>query len=264
MKLVDLNVWGGRLHQPLMQFFEKFGDQADIFCLQEVFSSEALLGFSGVAKINLYQDISKILTNHKGYYARKSHGYDYGGYIGKEVDFGNVIFVKKDIEVLDHQELFEAVLHPDHDWRESAVAKAQFLKIKTEADPLTICNFHGLWVKDTHKKDIPERIEQSKHVRNYLDAFAGPKILCGDFNLIPEGQSIKILEQGMRNLITEFQITSTRSSIYTKEMKFADYILTSPDLQVKDFKTLPDEVSDHLALILDFDCNQKNKYGPGN
>ena len=56
----------------------------------------------------------------------------------------------------------------------------------------------------------------------------------------------------MRNLIADYHVTSTRSQLYKKDIKFADYILTSPGIKVKDFKVLPDEVSDHLALELDF------------
>jgi endonuclease/exonuclease/phosphatase family metal-dependent hydrolase len=60
-------------------------------------------------------------------------------------------------------------------------------------------------------------------------------------------------ELGMRNLITEYGVTSTRTSLYTKtEERFADYIFVSKDIEVKDFKVLPDVVSDHAALLLEF------------
>jgi len=59
----------------------------------------------------------------------------------------------------------------------------------------------------------------------------------------------------MRNLIKDYDITSTRSKLYTKHKKpvlFADYIFTSPEIEVRDFKVLPDVVSDHLPLLLDY------------
>ena len=34
-------------------------------------------------------------------------------------------------------------------------------------------------------------------------------------------------------------------------LPFADYIFVSKDIKVKDFKVLPDEVSDHLALSIE-------------
>ena len=76
--------------------------------------------------------------------------------------------------------------------------------------------------------------------------------MCGDFNLLPNTQSLAILEEGMRNLIKEFGITSTRSELYTKSEKYADYILTSPDIAVHDFKVFSDTISDHLPLMVEF------------
>ncbi len=57
----------------------------------------------------------------------------------------------------------------------------------------------------------------------------------------------------MRNLVKEFGITSTRSSYYAKPERFADYTLASNDIKVNEFKILPDEVSDHLAMYLNFE-----------
>lgn len=99
---------------------------------------------------------------------------------------------------------------------------------------------------------MPERIEQSVMIMTFLNNIQGKKILCGDFNALPGSKSIGILEQGMKNLIKEFNVTSTRSRLYLQPVKFADYIFISPDASVKEFRTLPVEVSDHLSLFLDF------------
>src|SRR3989344_4759760 len=64
------------------------------------------------------------------------------------------------------------------------------------------------------------------------------KILCGDLELWPDTEIIKILEEGMVNLIKKFNIYSTRSNFFKYENKFADYILVSPDIKVHDFKVL--------------------------
>ena len=58
---------------------------------------------------------------------------------------------------------------------------------------------------------------------------------------------------GMRNLIKEYNITSTRTSFYKKPVRFADFVFVSKDIKVNDFKVLPDEVSDHAPLFLDFE-----------
>ncbi|MGB7957365.1 MAG: endonuclease/exonuclease/phosphatase family protein [Minisyncoccia bacterium] len=252
MKLLTLNTWGGKVHEPLLKFIEQRAEDTDIFCLQEVFSATTDLEISDGARANLHQDVSKILGAYRAFHSPKSKGYDYSGYIGKDLNFGNAIFIKKNIPILSYDEMFNIVSDEGYDWGKNAIAKAQFMTIQVDQAPLAICNFHGMWIKDTKKKDTPERIEQSHHIRKILDSFSGEKIICGDFNLLPGGESIKILEKGMRNLIADYHVTSTRSQLYKKDIKFADYILTSPGIKVKDFKVLPDEVSDHLALELDF------------
>jgi len=130
----------------------------------------------------------------------------------------------------------------------------QYITIKNDGETYNIFNIHGLW-DPSGKTDTPNRIKQSENIVNFIKKFKGFTILCGDFNLRPDTESVKILESelGLKNLITEHKITSTRTSLYTRsEEKFADYIFTSPNIEIKDFKVLPNEVSDHAALYLEF------------
>jgi endonuclease/exonuclease/phosphatase family metal-dependent hydrolase len=65
-----------------------------------------------------------------------------------------------------------------------------------------------------------------------------------------------IERSGIRNLVKEYGVESTRTKLYRRYetgSKFADYIFVSPEVKVNDFKVLPDEVSDHSPLMLDFD-----------
>lgn len=64
---------------------------------------------------------------------------------------------------------------------------------------------------------------------------------------------MQIIEKGMNNLIRTHNIDSTRTSLYSKEEKYADYVLISPEIVVKNFERLSDEVSDHSPLFLEFD-----------
>jgi endonuclease/exonuclease/phosphatase family metal-dependent hydrolase len=115
----------------------------------------------------------------------------------------------------------------------------------------SILNVHGLWTGQG-KRDTQERIYQSQRIRHFMDTINTPKILCGDFNLRPDTESMHIIEQGMINLITLNKVRSTRTRFYKKEEKYADYILTSPEITVNQFTVLNDEVSDHAPLYLDF------------
>ena len=123
--------------------------------------------------------------------------------------------------------------------------------METSAGLRTIMNFHGLW-NGKGKGDSEDRLVQSDNIVNFVKSLTTPVILCGDFNLRPDTKSLaKIEELGLRNLIKEYGITSTRTSMYTKQEKFADYTFVSKEVNVVDFKILPEEVSDHAAMFID-------------
>jgi hypothetical protein len=123
---------------------------------------------------------------------------------------------------------------------------------------LVVLNVHGVWEKDSKKGDTPLRLEQSSRIVKAMDylnkRFGGCEfILTGDLNLLPDTKSIKTIEQfGLRNLIKEHNITSTRTSLYKGELRHADYVFVSKNVQVNEFKVLPEVVSDHAPLHLNF------------
>ena len=127
----------------------------------------------------------------------------------------------------------------------------QWLTCRIDDQNYAIMNVHGLW-NGQGKTDTPARIAQSQKIRDFMDTIDTPKILCGDFNLRPDTESLKMLENDMNNLIKQHNINSTRTSLYPKAERFADYMLTSPDITVNTFKVLKDEVSDHAPLLVDF------------
>ncbi|OGL67290.1 hypothetical protein A2856_01205 [Candidatus Uhrbacteria bacterium RIFCSPHIGHO2_01_FULL_63_20] len=79
-----------------------------------------------------------------------------------------------------------------------------------------VVNFHGLW-NGLGKDDSPDRLEQSRKIVETIKKIDGEIILCGDFNLNPNTESMAIVEAaGLRNLVKEYGITSTRTSLYAK------------------------------------------------
>ncbi|MEX0932264.1 MAG: endonuclease/exonuclease/phosphatase family protein [Parcubacteria group bacterium] len=240
MKIIGLNTWGGRISQPLLEFFENYKD-IDIFCLQEIYHEATLDMVEEEYKedsLNLFGDIQSILEEHVGYFRPCVNGC-----------YGLAVFVKDTITVQREGEvtIYDA---PDYKGGGNHSRNLQYIEFEKDKEKYVVVNVHGLW-NGEGKSDSPSRLSQSENIRNLVDSLEGSKIICGDMNLLPETESMKILEKGMRNLISEYKVSSTRSSLYKKPLKFADYILVSPDLEVKDFKVLPDEVSDHLPLFLE-------------
>ena len=219
VKIISLNTFGGKLKNELYGFLEDQRDQIDIFCFQEIFDSNSTILESNGIRTHLFKEISNILNNYQGFYNPQLSGYDQAG----EVNFDSYTDIPRNM---------------------------QYATIAIGNQKLTIFNLHGLWTKD--KEDNNLRIKQSNKVRSFMKKFDGEKILCGDFNLNPNTKSLNILDRGMKNLIKEFKITSTRSSLYKKDQKFADYMIISNGIKVVDFKVMDNLVSDHLSLYLEF------------
>lgn len=246
MKLITLNIWGGKVFEPLMAFFRKHGEDTDIFCLQEVFNNPPNIKSrvqTKVAKEDIFKDIAVVLKNFNGYMAPTQDGEE-----------SLCMFVKKDFGV---QEIADHFVYRWQNAMEGNDASTyginiQYAKFNKSKKDYMVCNLHGHWTPN-FKGDNPARLEQSQNIKKLLDDFKGAKILCGDFNVAPDTKSMEILETSMRNLVKEYKVTTTRSHLYTKEHKFADYILVSPEIQVKKFEVIQDVVSDHLPLLFEFD-----------
>jgi|CXWL01.1.fsa_nt_gi endonuclease/exonuclease/phosphatase family metal-dependent hydrolase len=247
MKIISLNTWGARVKEPFADFIKDHQD-IDIFCLQEVYdkSKEVLGKEFPDSNHNLFGELSDLLPGHNGFFRPILEGV-----------YGIALFIRKTYRVLEEGEILihtrnqEGTAYDGHHDR-----NMQWVRFEYEGRILMIMNVHGLW-NGKGKDDVSEKIRQSEVIRGFMDTIEEPKILCGDFNLNPETEGIKILEKGMRNLIKDYSISSTRTSIYfakpDKTEKFADYIFTSHGIAVKNFKVLPHEVSDHAPLLLEIE-----------
>ena len=239
-----------------MDFFRTYGQEADFFCLQEVFSttsSETVLK-SG-AHANIFAELSKVLSDFTGYFASFQDGHDINetGPVDFNLSLGLAIFARKTVPIKKHADFFvygtrNSIVGNDHS---TMPRNLEYLEFENHGKNFTLSNLHGYWYRGP-KTDTEARLEQSRRIKQFLDRTVGEKILCGDFNLWPETESLHILEQGMKNLIKTSSISTTRSSLYSWTDKFADYTLVSPGVQVVRFEVLQDTVSDHLPLMLEF------------
>lgn len=248
MKLISLNAWGGKIFQPLMEFIKRVGPETDIFCFQELFFGDKAGNDVNGARANLVLEIKKVLPDFIVYPFLAPDDSVFMGQI-PESSIGQAIFLKKDIEVVDNGGFYTFSPITNH----SGVF--QYVKIKTKKEDIVIGNIHGLW-QASGKRDTPERLEQSKMIKEFYENQSGKKILCGDFNLRPETRGISILEEDFVNLIKVYGIQSTRSRFYKDADKYkdhiADYAFVSPDISLIDFKVLNYPISDHLPLMLEF------------
>mgnify|MGYP001607841615 CR=1 FL=1 len=244
MKLITLNLWGGRIFEPLMVFLKKNSEETDVFCFQEIFNNPPNVKstIQPDAKQNIYTNIEKVLEDYTGNTAPQ-----------QDNEESLAIFIKNNLEIKESGETFVYRWKNAMENNDASTygVNVQYATLRHENKIYTICNLHGHWTPN-FKGDNPARLEQSKNIKLFLDSIKTPKILCGDFNVAPDTESMAILETSMRNLVKEYLITSTRSHLYIKPVKFADYILVSPEIEIEDFKVFDDVVSDHLPLMLKF------------
>lgn len=255
MKLITLNIWGGKVYDPLLNFFKQHAEDTDIFCLQEVLHTPADKEVPSEARVKIFGEIQSILENHTGFHAPIFNGWtSLEERVIDEVELGLAMYVKKSITIDSLGDFFVYRKFGDFDGSPLSIPRnVQYVRFTKGASEYTVCNFHGHWNPGSNKVDTPERIDQSKNILEFLSKEKSKVIFSGDFNLAPHTDSLKMLEGNMRNLVKEYGVTSTRSNLYTKEIKFADYIFVSPDVEVKNFSVLEDVVSDHLPLYLEFE-----------
>jgi len=255
MKLLCLNTWSGRRRKELLSFLETYKDSVDVFCFQEVYnrSPKNLRPiYDKEPDLRLLDSLVSVLGDTHWHIFRSS----------VSSVWGLAVFVKKDIPVFHEDECFiykEKGYVPDGDIACGA-RNMQMISLEYKKTSVHIFHLHGLW-DERGKGDTDERLKQSQRIVEYVNLFEGPRILCGDFNMLPNTKSMRLIEEKlhMRNLITENGIMSTRTVLYKKSDKYADYILVGEGIAVEDMAVLTDVVSDHAPLYLDIDFVSRAK-----
>jgi exonuclease III len=268
LRLETLNIWGGRLYPALLAYIRGQANKVDIFCFQEVYTTRSDNLWVRVAsalasplrptndlpeRANIYQELQNALPQFDGYFSACQDHYAYHGPVSFDLSFGLAIFARKTLHLDEVGEYFVYRKRNSVVGRDNATIgrSLQYLQFRFNSKPFTVMNVHGLW-NGKGKTDSPERLEQSRKIKVFLEMTRGAKILCGDLNLLPHTQSLALLEDGMDNLVKTYGIPSTRSQFYERTERFADYILVSPEVTIRSFEVLDANVSDHLPLLLTF------------
>lgn len=227
VKIIFLNAWGGKMEKKMRGFFEVQASDTDLFCLQE--ADEHMRGL-----VREYlQDFNE--TAYMDEHRSSVETFDMSTYVRKTLPVRNS-------EVSFHEERKGIGICTELEYR---------------GNPLHIINYGGV-SRPGDKLDTPERIKQSEKLLAYYDTKRGPKILGGDFNVLPETRSVQMfVEHGYRELVQDFAIPTTRNRLawdrFPVKQLFSDYVFVSRDVEVKDFRVPDIEISDHLPLILQFD-----------
>ena len=246
MKLISLNIWCGKFFKPLIAFIKLQSEDTDIFCFQEMIDTKSdVKQYQGI-RANLLSEIKHVLPDFKVFYFPTLSGYDDDAEpVDFDLTYGQAIFVKSSIKVISQENFIISKDENFHTLKKdfsNLPTPLQYMSFILGDKEISVSNFHGIPFPG-NKLDTDKRLTEVKRTKEIIFSKGESQILVGDFNLLPETQSIKIFEEDMRNLIKEFNIQITRSTLspfYGRPdfQKFADYAFVSNDIKVENFKVL--------------------------
>lgn len=242
MKLMTLNVWQGRLERVLLKHLEQL--DVDFACMQEAVNYSGKTG----GLITSYAKIGSGLRLDKQFFS-PLNTINFGN---NHLSFGNVIYSKHPFtknENIFTRGSYKADFDFDND--DYNIRALQHVAVDVDGNILHILNHHGHHI-DAHKLGDEETMRQTKLIIDYTKQLDGAVILCGDFNLAPESESIKQYDSVLKNLSVAYSLKTTRSLLTYKE-EVCDYIFVNDKVDVRDFSMDNTIISDHNALMLDFE-----------
>ena len=240
MKILQLNAWGGKLGAQIVSLLQR--EQADMVCLQEV------IRFPG-GRSFLFEDIDSIAadTGYKYSYFSEHIGYPL---MKRTAQTGLMILSKYPFAStntiplrLQYTKDFDLI---DSDYN---VQTLQHASVVVGEKTYNILNYHGYHIRE-HKNGSPETLRQCELIASYLSKLPEPVILCGDFNLSPDSESIAIIERLLQNHTAQAKVSSTRTHL-TRKTEACDFIFSSKSITHPTFIVLDDVVSDHKVLSLE-------------
>lgn len=249
MKLVNLNIWQGRIIRHIVPFLQE--ERPDFVCLQEMLSANGPIPITGWDCFSAYETLQEKLPELKYWFFAPLFSYDVRG---RKVTAGNAIGSRYPI---DNKRI--AFTNGEYaDGRDPIPNTRNFQTCQitlTGGKQLSLVNHHAYWA-DADPAGSPESVVRMRKVKQATDKLPKPLIVCGDMNVTPESETMQVFAGSLRNLTDEYKLPTTLTplgaALNRNNMVACDHILVSDDVIVQDFTASEKLVSDHKALILEF------------
>lgn len=248
---------GSQIRLKMLDFLKQ--QNADVLCLQEFFHSDNSLYYANL-------DVVKNELNYPYcYYSRDDDGYLHY--------FGSVIFSRFPIidsgiiryprPTLPEALIFADIQLPNDTVRIYTTHLQSFLfkpadyarieSIKNQGDGM-LGNSKTIFSKV--RRGVIYRSFQANTVEQLLQDSPYPKILCGDFNDVPNSYTYFTVRGGMQDAFLEegFGIGRTFNSI-SPTLRI-DYIFADHDYDILQFKRDVKNYSDHNMIVADLKLNK--------
>ena len=227
MKIVFFNVWGKEMQESLVPYLTELAADTDVFCLQE---ATAEMKRRCAAAFEGYRELS------------------HAKYIADNHRFDQTILTRKGLDIAASGVLMAEA---------TSVGLANYIEVKSPSGSLFICNVHGT-ARPNDKLDDPARVTQSQTLIDYFAGRSGQVIIGGDFNILPQAQSIEMFRgAGYGDLIKDYKIDTTRNrhawDRFETKMLYSDYVFVNELVKVTSFSVPKNEVSDHLPMLLEIE-----------
>ena len=131
---------------------------------------------------------------------------------------------------------------------------------------LNVYGVHGFY-SGGDKRDIPQRIEQSRHIVKGVRQTAEPSlgttyaVIMGDFNILRDSESYRILRKEYNEATESFGLQNSRNKTYLAKNGLknliCDFIFTTRNIKLINCFTedpaICDELSDHYPIFADIE-----------
>lgn len=248
MKLLQLNVWMGKLTWQATRFIEQ--EKPDIICLQEAFQADANIKFPD--KVFNCLDLIQEASGLEYCFFSPISSMDVAD---GTVEMGNAILSRYPFESTEtifthgeYQEHHTALNHIEN------ARNMQIVELKIDDQDLTVINHHAHWEKTPMGSEVS--IERMKQVANRARQVEGPLIFAGDLNLLPESEPMRLFDGWLEDLVAKSDATTTLSKLGQPFDVVCDHIFVNGQIKVNEFAVKSVMVSDHLPVVLEFDIKE--------
>lgn len=245
IKFLTLNLFdGGKFFDNILDFFRK--ENPDILAVQEVYDGQ------GKDLPRNFRSIQVLREHLPGFHYHFAPEFLFQTEIAN-VEIGNAIFSR--FPVKSNNVTFVDVSYrrlkrekTQTDFSHEPV-NLQHIKILTSGQHLNVFNIHGVW--GVNGKDNPRRLKMSQVIVEKIKNLDNI-ILAGDFNTLPNTETIRNIENHLVNVFKN-QLKSTFNMKHKITGGYStavvDMIFTSPSIKIIDQRMPEVNVSDHMPLV---------------
>ena len=241
MRILQLNVWDGRIKGALLDYLAK--NRFDVICMQEAVWLDQDDGGVHSGFFALADELKEASGLEHDY---KSLNWSVKSFLGHNMNQGNVILSREKIIEEKTISAFDGTkeLKEEQDFYDHCYT-AQRVKLESG---LFIVNYHGYWQKQPLGNE--ETVKAMKNVAKLIKEVSGPLVMCGDLNIISAAPAMRELDF-LHDLTEENHIDNTLAGLKYGGKVACDHILVNDAVVVTDFQVVDKIISDHKGLIVE-------------